>query len=170
MSKYASRTRDGGGQRVRGGDGRGSPVVSRRILLAAGGAAPLTSTAAAAAADARAHGPGTQPHPAPNAAADPAGGTSGTRASISSGPGEARAAASPSARQHSAPARQHPASARPATRLPRPQPRLPYGEPMSTPSRTGRGGRAYHRRRRPRRTRPRSCGSCTGTGSPRRSR
>ena len=117
---------------MRGGDGRESPVVSRRILLAAGGAVLLTSTAAAAAADARAHGLGTQPHPAPNAAADPAGGTSGTRASISSGPGEARGAASPPARQHSAPARQHPVSVRPATRPPRPQPRLPYGEPMST--------------------------------------
>ena len=121
---------------MRGGDGRGSPVVSRRVLLAAGGAVLLTSTAAAVDADARAHGLGTQPRPAPNAAADPAGGTSGTRASISSGPGEARAAASPPARQHSAPvrqhpvsARQHPVSARPVTR---PQPRLPYGEPMST--------------------------------------
>ena len=114
---------------MRGGDGRGSPVVSRRVLLAAGGAVLLTSTAAAVDADARAHGPGTQPRPAPNAAADPAGGTSGTRASISPGPGEARAAASPPTRQHSAPARQHPVSARPVTR---PQPRLPYGEPMST--------------------------------------
>ena len=124
---------------MRGGDRRESPVVSRRVLLAAGGAVLLTSTAAAAAADARAHGPGTQPRPAPNAAADPVGGTSGTRASSSSGPGEARAAASPPARQHSAPARQHPVparqhpvSARPATRPPRPQPRLRYGEPMST--------------------------------------
>ena len=118
---------------MRGGDARESPVVSRRVLLAAaGGAVLLTSTAAAAAADARAHGPGTQPRPAPNAAADPAGGTSGTRASISSGPGEARAAASPPTRQHAAPARQHPVSARPTTRPPRPQPRLPYGEPMST--------------------------------------
>jgi peptidoglycan-N-acetylglucosamine deacetylase len=117
---------------VRGRDGRGSPVVSRRVLLAAGGAVLLTSTAAAAAADARAHGLGTQPSPAPNAAADPVGGASGTRGSISSDPGEARAAASPSARQHSAPVRQHPVPARPATRPPRPQPRLPYGEPMST--------------------------------------
>ena len=131
---------------MRGGDGRGSPVVSRRVLLAAGGAVLLTSTAAAVNADARAHGLGTQPRPAPNAAADPAGGTSGTRASISSGPGGARAAASPPARQHSAPgrqhpvparqhpvpARQHPVPARPAPRPPRPQLRLPYGEPMST--------------------------------------
>ena len=118
---------------MRGGDGRRSPVVSRRVLLAAGGAVLLTSTAAALDADARAHGPGTQPRPTPNAAADPAGGTSGTRASISSGPGEARAAASPPARQHSAPIRQHPVPARPATRPPHHgQPRLPYGEPMST--------------------------------------
>jgi peptidoglycan-N-acetylglucosamine deacetylase len=135
-------------------------VVARRVLLAAGGAVLLTSTAAAVAADARAHGPGTQPRPAPNVAADGADGTSGTRASTSSGPGEASSAASPPARQHSAPAqqhsaparqhpasaqqhpasarqhpasaRQHPASARPATRPPRPQPRLPYGEPMFT--------------------------------------
>ena len=116
---------------MRGGDGRGSPVVSRRVLLAAGGAVLLTSTAAAVAADARAHGLGAQPRPAPNAAADPAGGMSGPRASISSGPGEARAAASPPARQHSAPVRQHPVPTRPAARPARPQPRLPYGEPMS---------------------------------------
>jgi len=138
---------------MRGGDGRGSPVMSRRVLLAAGGAVLLTSTAAAVAADARAHDPGTQPRPAPNVAADGAVGTSGPRASTSSGPGEPRAAASRPARQHSAsaqqhfapareypvPAREHPASARqhrgPArssTRPPRPQPRLPYGEPMTT--------------------------------------
>jgi peptidoglycan/xylan/chitin deacetylase (PgdA/CDA1 family) len=117
------------GQRMRGGDERGSPVVSRRVLLAAGGAVLLTSTAAAVGADARAHSPGTQPHPAPNAAAGRAnaraGGTPGSRASASSGPGEARAAASP-------PARQQPVSARPATRPPGAQPKLPYGEPKST--------------------------------------
>jgi peptidoglycan/xylan/chitin deacetylase (PgdA/CDA1 family) len=121
-------------------------VVSRRVLLAAGGAVLLTSTAAAVAADARAHDPGPQPRPAPNVAADGAVGTSGPRASTSSSPGEARAASSRptrqhpvSARQHSAPtrqhsalARQHPGSARSATRPPRPQPRLPYGEPMTT--------------------------------------
>ena len=125
--------------------------MARRALLAAGGAVLLTSTAAAVAADARAHGPETQPHPAPNVAADRDGGTSGPRASTSSGPGEASSAASPPARQHSAsarqdsaPARQHPSSAqqhpasaqqhpaRPATRPPRRQPRLPYGEPMYT--------------------------------------
>jgi peptidoglycan-N-acetylglucosamine deacetylase len=118
--------------------------MARRALLAAGGAVLLTSTAAAVAADARAHGPGTQPRPAPNVAADRDSGTSGPRASTSSGPGEASSAASPPARQHSAPARQdsaparqHPVSAqqhpaRPATRPPRRQPRLPYGEPMFT--------------------------------------
>jgi peptidoglycan/xylan/chitin deacetylase (PgdA/CDA1 family) len=116
-------------QRMRGGDGRGSPVVSRRVLLAAGGAVLLTSTAAAVNADVRAHGLGAQPRPVPNVPAD---GTSGTWASTSSGPGGARAAASPPARQHSAPARQHPVSARSASRPPRPQPRLRYGEPMST--------------------------------------
>jgi peptidoglycan-N-acetylglucosamine deacetylase len=115
---------------------RSGNQVSRRVLLAAGGAVLLTSTAAALAADVRAHVSGT-PHPAPNAAADQAG-TYGREASISSGPGEARAAASPpvrqhpvSARQHPVSARQHPMSARSATRPPRPQPRLPYGEPMT---------------------------------------
>ena len=86
--------------------------MARRALLAAGGAVLLTSTAAAVAADGRAHGPGTQPHPAPNVAADRDGGTSAPRASTSSGPGEASSAASPPARQHSAPARQHSAPAR----------------------------------------------------------
>jgi peptidoglycan/xylan/chitin deacetylase (PgdA/CDA1 family) len=110
-------------------------VVSRRVLLAAGGAVLLTSTAAAVDADARAHGLGAQPRPAPNVPAGRAGGTSGpssARAGTSSGPGEARAPAAPPARKHSAPARQHPVPARPATRPPRRQPRLPYGEPMST--------------------------------------
>ena len=86
---------------MRGGDGRGSPV-SRR-MLAACGAVLLTSTAAAVDADARAHGPGTQPRPAPNVPVDRAVGTSGppgTQASTSSGPGEAlyrRLAAGPEA-------------------------------------------------------------------------
>ena len=62
-------------QRMRGGDGRGSPV-SRRVLLAAGGAVLLTSTAAAVDADARAHGLGAQPRPAPNVPANWADGTS----------------------------------------------------------------------------------------------
>jgi peptidoglycan-N-acetylglucosamine deacetylase len=126
-------------QWMRGGDWRGSPV-SRRVLLAAGGAVLLTSTAAAVDADARAHGLGTQPRPAPNVPVDravgtsgpQADGTSGPRAITSSSPGEARAATPPPTRKHSAPARQHPESARSATRPPRPQPRLPYGEPMST--------------------------------------
>jgi peptidoglycan/xylan/chitin deacetylase (PgdA/CDA1 family) len=108
----------------------GNPVA-RRVLLAAGGAVLLTSTAAAVAADVRARAPRTQPDPAPNAAADPAG-THRPPASISSGPGEARVAAPPPARQHPVSAREHPVPPRPATRPPRPQPRLPYGEPMST--------------------------------------
>jgi peptidoglycan-N-acetylglucosamine deacetylase len=123
---------------MRGGDWRGSAVVSRRVLLAAGGAVLLTSTAAAVDAEARAHGLGTQPRPAPNVPADRAGGMSSPRASASSGPGEARAVVSPPAREHSAaarersaPARQHPVSARSGSRPPRPQPRLAYGEPMS---------------------------------------
>jgi peptidoglycan-N-acetylglucosamine deacetylase len=107
----------------------GNQVVARRVLLAAGGAVLLTSTAAAVAADVRAHSPRTQPDPAPNAAADRAG-TYSPPASISSGPGETRAAASPSAREHPVSAREHSVSARSATRPPRPQPRLPYGEPM----------------------------------------
>jgi peptidoglycan-N-acetylglucosamine deacetylase len=124
---------------MRGGDGRGSPAVSRRVLLAAGGAVLLASTAAAVDADARAHGLGTPPDPTPNVAAGRTAGPPATRAGVSSGPSEAPAAVSRPARQHSAPvrqhsapARQHPGSARSASRPPRPQPRLPYGEPMST--------------------------------------
>jgi len=119
-------------QRMRGGDGGGSPAVSRRVLLAVGGAVLLTSTAAAVDADARAHGLGAQPRPAPNVPAHRSGGPPGARASTTSGPGEARAAASRPARKHFGPARQHPVPARSATRPPRRQPRLPYGEPMST--------------------------------------
>jgi peptidoglycan-N-acetylglucosamine deacetylase len=106
-----------------------SPAVARRVLLAAGGAVLLTSTAAAFAADVRAHVPRTEPHPTPEAAPARVG-AHGPSASISSGTGEVRAAASTPARQHPVSAREHSASARPATRPPRPQPRLPYGEPM----------------------------------------
>jgi peptidoglycan-N-acetylglucosamine deacetylase len=103
-----------------GGDRRGAegPPVTRRVLLAAGGAVLLTGTAAAMAADARAHGAGTQPRPASGAAARPA--------SARPGPGRASPATSP-------PARQHPELTRPAARPPRhAQPRLRYGEPMYT--------------------------------------
>ncbi|MGB6581217.1 MAG: hypothetical protein WBF34_25220, partial [Streptosporangiaceae bacterium] len=70
--------------------------MSRRVLLAAGGAVLLSSTAAAMTAeyDARAHSTGTQPLPAADGAT---GGTStrdspppSTRASAPSQPGEAR--------------------------------------------------------------------------------
>ena len=102
--------------------GTGSPPVSRRVLLAAGGAVLLTGTAAAVAADARAHSAGTQLRPA----ADGAAGRTSARASGPSGPGQAHPAASP-------PARQHPELTRHAARPPRrEQPRLPYGEPMYT--------------------------------------
>ena len=105
--------------------------MSRRVLLAAGGAVLLSSTAAAMTADydARAHSAGTQLRPA----ADGAAGRTGVRDSPPSRmpargpsrPGEASPVASPAAR--------HPELRRPAARPPRhEQPRLPYGEPMST--------------------------------------
>ena len=104
------------------GRGTGSPPVSRRVLLAAGGAVLLTSTAAAMTADARAHSAGPQLRPA----ADGAAGRTSTPASAPSGPGEAGPATSP-------PARQHPELTRHAARPPRrEQPRLPYGEPIYT--------------------------------------
>jgi len=93
--------------------GAGSPPVSRRVLLAAGGAVLLTGTAAAMTAeyDARAHG---------------AAGRTSTPASAPSSPGQAGPATSP-------PARQHPELTRHAARPPRhAQPRLPYGEAMHT--------------------------------------
>ena len=105
--------------------------MSRRVLLAAGGAVLLSSTAAAMTADydARAHSAGTQLRPV----ADGAAGRTSARASPSSRtpaggparPGEASPVASPAAR--------HPEPRRHAARPPRhEQPRLPYGEPMST--------------------------------------
>ena len=107
-----------------GGDRRGAegPPVSRRVLLAAGGAVLLTSAAAAVAVDARAHGAGPQPRPAAGGAAGPA----STRADAPARPGKAHPATSP-------PARQHPELTRHAARPPRrEQPRLAYGEPMYT--------------------------------------
>jgi peptidoglycan-N-acetylglucosamine deacetylase len=101
--------------------GAEGPPVSRRVLLAASGAVLLTSVAAARAADARAHGAGTQPHPAAGGSASPP----GLRASAQSGSSQARPATSASAR--------HLELARHAARPPRRgQPRLPYGEPMYT--------------------------------------
>jgi len=97
--------------------------VSRRVLLAAGGAVLLTGTAAAMAAehDALAHGAGTQPRPA----AAGGGGRTSARVGALSQPGEARPATS-------APARR-PELTRHAARPPRhEQPRLPYGEPLYT--------------------------------------
>ena len=102
--------------------GTGSPPVSRRVLLAAGGAVLLTGTAAAVAADARSHGAGTQLRPA----ADGAAGRTSARASVPPKPGEAGHSASPSAGRH-------PELARHTVPPPRhEQPRLPYGEPMYT--------------------------------------
>ena len=117
MTERDARMRGDGGRR-----GAGGSPVSRRVLLAAGGAVLLTSTAAAAAADARAHGAGTQPRPAPDGAAGPASAQAGTPPR----PGKARPATSP-------PARQHPELTRHAARPPRrEQPRLPYGQAMHT--------------------------------------
>jgi len=112
--------------RVRGdGDrrGAGNLPVSRRVLLAAGGAVLLTGTAAAAAADydARAHGARTQSRPATGGAA----GRASARTSTPSDHGEAGPATSSPAR--------HPELTRHAARPPRhQQPRLPDGEPMYT--------------------------------------
>jgi len=106
------------------GDRRGAegPLVTRRVLLAAGGAVLLTSTAAAVAVDARAHSAARHSRPAAGEAASRA----SVRASAPSRSGQARPAASP-------PTRQHPELTRHAARPPRhEQPRLPYGEPMYT--------------------------------------
>ena len=104
--------------------------MSRRVLLAAGGAVLLTSTAAAVSADARAHSAGTQPRPAPNAAAGTASAQvsaqASTQASAPSRPGTARPVTSPATRHH-------PELARHAVRPPRrEQPRLAYGQAMHT--------------------------------------
>src|SRR5208282_748521 len=119
--------------------GAGSLPVSRRVLLAAGGAVLLTSMATAMTAeyDARAHGARTQLRPVADGAAGRtsapasppssarASPPSSARASAPSKPGEARPTTSPPAR--------HPQLTRHATRPPRhEQPRLPYGEPMYT--------------------------------------
>jgi peptidoglycan-N-acetylglucosamine deacetylase len=119
--------------------GAGGLPVSRRVLLAAGGAVLLSSTAAAMTADydARAPGAGTQLRPA----ADGAAGRTSARASA---PSRTRASA-PSRTRASAPSRlgeaspvtsppaRHPELTRHAARPPRhEQPRPPYGEPMST--------------------------------------
>jgi peptidoglycan/xylan/chitin deacetylase (PgdA/CDA1 family) len=104
----------------RGAEGR---PVTRRVLLAAGGAVLLTSTATAVAVDVRAHSAATHSRPA----ADEAASRASVRASAPSRSGRARPAASP-------PARQHPELTRHAARPPprHEQPRLPYGEPMYT--------------------------------------
>jgi peptidoglycan-N-acetylglucosamine deacetylase len=96
--------------------GTESPPVSRRVLLAAGGAVLLAGTAAAVTAEheARAHSAGTRPRPAAGQASAP------------SESGEAAAAALPPARPHVEPARQAPGPPR------HQQPTLPYGEPMYT--------------------------------------
>ena len=96
--------------------------MSRRVLLAAGGAVLLTSTAAGVVADARSHSAGTRPRPAPNRAAGPA----SAQADPPPRPGTARPVTSPATRQH-------PELARHAARPPlREQPRLAYGQAMHT--------------------------------------
>ena len=103
--------------------------VSRRVLLAAGGAVLLTSTAAAVAEDARAHTAGTYPHPA----ADGAAGPPSARAGAPAIPGITSPATSRPARPHPEPTRRHPQPARHASRPARHgQPRLPYGQAMHT--------------------------------------
>ena len=111
--------------------GAGNLPVSRRVLLAAGGAVLLSSTAAAMTAeyDARAHSAGTQLRPAADGAASRtsarASPSSRTLAGVPSQPSEARPVTSPPAR--------HPELTRHAARPPRhEQPRPPHGEPMYT--------------------------------------
>jgi peptidoglycan-N-acetylglucosamine deacetylase len=102
--------------------GSGSPQVSRRVLLAAGGAALLTGTLVRGAEhDARPSSARTQLRPA----ADGAAGRTSARASAPAKPGKANPTTSPPAAQ--------PTLTRPAPRPPRhEQPNLPYGEPMLT--------------------------------------
>jgi peptidoglycan-N-acetylglucosamine deacetylase len=117
---------------MRGDGDRGGaerPPVSRRVLLAAGGAVLVTSTAAAITHEALAHSARTQSGHAVDAA-----GRAGARASTSPG---ARPGASPRSGKASPaaspPARQHPELAQHTRRPPRrKQPKLPYGEPMYT--------------------------------------
>ena len=108
-----------------GGDRRGAegPPVSRRVLLAAGGAVLLTSTAAAVAVDARAHGAGTQPRPAAGGAAGPA--------AAARGPTPRQTRRGPSRHLPAGPAAPGTDPARGAAAR-REQPRLAYGEPMYT--------------------------------------
>jgi peptidoglycan-N-acetylglucosamine deacetylase len=110
MTERDTRTRGDGGR-----PGTKSPPVSRRVLLAAGGAVLLAGTAAVAGEhDARTHRTGTQPLRAPG------------RAGAASGPGQAGPAAAPPERPHPELVRQV------ADSPPREQSRLPYGEPMYT--------------------------------------
>jgi peptidoglycan-N-acetylglucosamine deacetylase len=112
------------------------PLVTRRVLLAAGGAVLLAGTAAAMAAEARPPGAGTRPAAGDAAGratappslppGTPAGSPSGAGAGSPPGSGEAAAPPLP-------PERPHPELARDAGAVPpRRQPRLPYGEPMYT--------------------------------------
>ena len=104
-------------------DAEGFPV-SRRVLLAAGGAVLLTSTAAAVAADARAHSARTHPRPAAGGAASRA----SARAETLAGPGQSSVAASPypSTRARTELTR------RPVPQPQHKQPRVPYGQAMHT--------------------------------------
>jgi peptidoglycan-N-acetylglucosamine deacetylase len=103
--------------------------VSRRVLLAVGGAVLLTSTAAAVTVDAQAHTGGTHPYPA----ADGAAGPPSARAGAPATPRITSPATSRTARPHAELTQQHPRLARHASRPTRhAQPRLPYGQAMRT--------------------------------------
>jgi peptidoglycan-N-acetylglucosamine deacetylase len=102
----------------------GSPLVSRRVLLAAGGAVLLASTAMTA--DALANGAGGTRRLEAGRAPARTGPRSALPPSVPSQPGGASPAALP-------PTGPHPELTRPAAPPPpKRQPRLPYGEPMYT--------------------------------------
>ena len=98
--------------------------MTRRVLLAAGGAVLLTSTAAAVARTRGRTARGRNPVPRRTAR------RAGQRRAS---PRQPASPVPPAARPATPPARQHPELTRHAARPPRHgQPRLPYGEPMYT--------------------------------------
>jgi peptidoglycan-N-acetylglucosamine deacetylase len=102
--------------------GAGNALVSRRVLLAAGGAVLLAGTAVTA--DALADGGGTR---------RPAGGAAGRASPASALPASAPPEPGGAGPAALLPARPHPELNRPAAPPPpKEQPRLPYGEPMYT--------------------------------------
>jgi peptidoglycan-N-acetylglucosamine deacetylase len=104
------------------GDAR-SPLVSRRVLLAAGGAVLLTGTAVTA--DGLAHSGAGTPRPLARRAAS----RTSLRSALTASPPAEPGAAGPAA----PPAGPHPELTRPAAPPPpREQPRPPYGQPVYT--------------------------------------